>query len=172
MISALYRAGTAIVAVLFAVPAPITYQYTDISDRACRKLTVLPAEEDSATFACPGVAGYRLVLEVGDLRENLRVVGPDRRDHDLELWTIVAQGFSGLGRTAEWRLTKGRPFAIIVRYNVSENPDDSSVLTSYLVVARLSTTSTCVTHKVGPGPNQNAQARRFADASAKARCLT
>jgi hypothetical protein len=63
------------------------------------------------------------------------------------------------------------PIALIVRFNASENPEDSTKVTSYLVVAKITPQKICAVEKIAPGATQNEDARRAADASADKPCL-
>lgn len=121
------------------------------------------------------MAGYNLIVEEGDLRTNIKVVAPGGPAHSLELWTVVSSAFSSLGPRVEWRMTKhgtkSSPVALIIRYNASENVDNPNKTISYLAVAKITSSETCVTDKILPGPNANAEARRAADAAASKSCL-
>ena len=151
---------------------PITSVYTSLS--GCK--TVKSGQgEDWSVQACRGIGGYSLQLEYGDARESITVFTPDRKKHPLDLWSVISSGFSSVGQKAEWRVTtkngKQVPHALIVRFNASENPEDSSKVTSYLVVAKITPQKICATEKIAPGATQNEEARRAADASADKPCL-
>lgn len=121
------------------------------------------------------MAGYNLIVEEGDLRTNIKVVAPGGVAHSLELWTVVSSAFSSIGPRVEWRMAKrgakSTPVALIIRYNASENVDNPDKTTSYLAVAKITASETCITDKILPGPNANADARRAADAAATKSCL-
>jgi hypothetical protein len=148
----------------------ITSVYSSLSN--CK---LVSKGQDSSTQACVGVGGYNLRLEYGDARESITVISPDGKKHPLDFWQVVSSGFSSAGQKAEWRVVKkGRkvtPIALIVRFNASENPEDSSKVTSYLAVTKITPQKICVTDKIPPGPNANEQARVAADASADKPCL-
>jgi hypothetical protein len=150
--------------------APITSVYSSLS--GCK---LIKTGQDWSVQACRGVGGYNLQLEYGDARESITVFTPDRQKHPLELWQVISSGFSSVGQKAEWRVTtkngKQVPLALIVRFNASENPEDSSKVTSYLVVAKITPQKICVTDKIAPSATQNEEARRAADASANKPCL-
>jgi hypothetical protein len=103
------------------------------------------------------------------------VFAPDRKAHPLNLWQVISTGFSSVGQRAEWRITtkngKQVPIAVIVRFNVSENPEDSSKITSYLVVAKITPQKICVTDKIAASATANEEARKAADVSAHKPCL-
>lgn len=151
---------------------PITSVYTSLS--GCKTVKA-NAGEDWSVQACRGIAGYSLHLEYGDARESITVFSPDKKKHPLNLWSVISSGFSSVGRKAEWRITtkngKQVPHALIVRFNASENPEDSSKITSYLVVAKITSQKICAVDKIAPGAKQNEDARNAADASADKPCL-
>src|SRR6185436_15336482 len=103
--------------------------YTSMSTKACRTIKSTSAEGGSYVGVCPGVAGYKLQLEEGDLRQNLQVITPAGKQHSLDLWSVVGSSFSSLGEKAEWRISrqakKVTPIALIVRYNVAD-PENST----------------------------------------------
>jgi hypothetical protein len=150
--------------------APITSVYSSLS--GCK---LVKTGRDWSVKACQGVGGYNLQLEYDDSRESITVYGPDRQKHPLDLWSVMSGGFSSVGRKAEWRVTKkdGKlvPIALIVRFNASENPEDSSKVTSYLAVVKITPQKICVTDKIAPGATANADARTAADSSADKPCL-
>src|SRR2546422_7851339 len=78
--------------------------YTSLSTKACRTIKSTSAEGGSYVGICPGVAGYKLQLEEGDLRQNIQVITPSGKKHSLDLWSVVGSSFSALGEKAEWRI--------------------------------------------------------------------
>ncbi|MEP6902335.1 MAG: hypothetical protein ABJA66_11330 [Actinomycetota bacterium] len=149
--------------------------YTSLSDKECQ--TIKQTDEgESYRGICKGVGGYKLELLEGDLRQTINIIAPNKKNYKLDLWTIVAGGFSAFGEKAEWRVTRSgqtiTPIALIMRFNVSENPEDSSKTTSYLVVAKITKTSACVTDVVKPMANQNIKAQQLADVAGNKPCKT
>jgi hypothetical protein len=142
--------------------------YTGLTAKDC-KATSVPVE-DGYTGICPGVAGYTLELLEGDSRQTVNVMAPDKKKHELEFWSNVSSGFSSLGAKAEWRMKGKVPVALIMRYNASENPDDSSKITSYLVVVKISKTDVCIIDIIKPSKTQNIEARKLADTPSKRIC--
>ena len=63
------------------------------------------------------------------------------------------------------------PIGLILRYNASEDPEHPDRTTSYLVVAKITRNEICVTDKIAPGANANADARRAADTATNKPCL-
>jgi len=152
-----------------------TSVYTNLGEKSCRTLKSDTSEAGYYLGSCSGTAGYTLLLEEGDLRQNLTVVTPRRSKHSLELWTVVSSAFSSLSMKAEWRIikqkTKSIPVALIVRYNASEDTNNPDKTTSYLVVAKITAKEICVTDKIAPGPKANEEARRLADEASNKPCL-
>ena len=149
--------------------------YSSVAPKSCRTIKQTSDEGGSYEGRCRGVAGYNLIVEEGDLRTNIKVVAPGGNATSLDLWSVVSSAFSSLGPRVEWRMTKrgakSVPVALIIRYNASENVDKPDKTTSYLAVAKITASETCVTEKILPGPNANADARRAADAAATKGCL-
>jgi hypothetical protein len=147
-------------------------QYTTLTK--CKTLKSTSAEGGSYVGICPGIAGYKLQLEEGDLRQNIQVITPGGQKHSLELWNVIASGFSTVGPQAEWRVQKkgGKlmPVALIVRFNAS-NPENPSKNTSYLSVSKITPEKICVTNSVPPGAKANVAARQAADNAANQPCL-
>lgn len=146
--------------------------YTATFGPKCKTLEF--SEEGAGYFKgqCPGIGGYKLIIEEGDIRQNLTVVTPRGKKSDLNLWGVVGSGFSNLGPRIEWRV-KGKsliPVALIVRYNVA-NAEDSTKGISWLAVVKITPSETCVTDRIAPGAKQNEEARTAADASASKTCF-
>ncbi|PYE52862.1 hypothetical protein [Deinococcus yavapaiensis] len=147
-----------------------THAYTSLEAKDCRNLVTNTSYTGYVRDDCGGLGGYRLLVEEGDLRQNVVVVR-GKTSTSLDLWTIVSSSFSTLGPRAEWRLGGGVPTALIVRYNASENSADPKRITSYLAVVKLGA-KPCVVAKVAPGPRQNELARQAADTASTRRCLS
>jgi hypothetical protein len=149
--------------------------YTSVAPRQCRTIKLTAEEAGSYEGRCRGVGGYNLIVEEGDLRTNIKVVAPGGPTYSLDLWSVVSSAFSSLGSRVEWRMIKrggrSKPVALIIRYNASENPDNSNKLTSYLAVAKITPKEICITDKISPGPKANLDARRAADAAQTSPCL-
>jgi len=148
--------------------------YTSLSTKSCRTIRSTSNGGGSYVGICPGVAGYKLQSEEGDLRQNIQVITPSGKKHSLELWNVIGSGFSMLGEKAEWRVKRQNgktiPVALIVRYNVA-NPEDSTKGSSYLAVAKITAAKICVTDKIAPGANANVAARLAADNAGMKPCL-
>lgn len=162
----------AFVAVIFfatAINGQIKSVYTDLDDTKCK--TVEPTDDEGGSYSgiCPGTAGYKLNLLEGDLRQSITVIDPKAKKHELRFWEFFG-AFSAVGPKAEWRMKGKTPVALIVRLNVSEDVEDSSKLTSYLIVAKITSTMACVTDIIKPSKTQNADARKAADKAANVAC--
>lgn len=149
--------------------------YTSLNGRGCRTLESDTSGAGYFLGQCRGVAGYKLLVEEGDLRQNITVVTPGGRKHSLDLPGVIGTSFSFVGSKAEWRLRSSRggksvPVALIIRYNLS-NPEGSTRSTSYLTVSKITETKICVTHKIRPSADANEQARRAADQASDKPCL-
>ncbi len=152
--------------------AKLRTEYTSLETKNCKALK--SGAEDSYAGRCKGVAGYQLELLEGDLRQSLNIINPAKKKTELNLWHSVSGGFSTIGDKAEWRLEndgkKDIPRALIVRFNASENPEDSTKITSYLVVIKITAGEICVTDIVKPKAKQNEEARSLSDTAAHRPC--
>ena len=145
--------------------------YTDLSDAKCKTLESNPDEGGSYLGECAGIGGYKLHVVEGDLRQTINVIAPPGKKFELNLWGFFG-GFSSVGGKAEWRRKGKVPVALIVRYNVSENPEDSTKITSYLMVSKITPEAVCVTAVIKPGRGQNTEARKMADLASRLPCKT
>ena len=149
--------------------AQIKSVYTSLSEKACKTIESNPDEGGSYVGECSGAAKYKLQLIEGDLRQSVNVISPKGKKSELNIWHTFG-GFSSVGQKAEWRIKNGVPIALIIRFNVSDNPEDATKITSYLIVSKITKTATCITDVVPPGKTQNAKARKLADASSAKPC--
>ena len=160
---ALFLTGSAVAS------AQVVSKYTNLSTKACKERKSTDEEGTSYEGECPGLAGYKLKLLEGDLRQSIDVVTPAKKIYQLAFWNI-SSAFSHLGEKAEWRMRGRMPIALIFRFNASEDPENTEKHTSYLVVAKVTKNEICVTDVVKPGPTQNLDARKAADGSATRPC--
>lgn len=150
--------------------------YTSLSEKSCK--TLEQSDEGAGWYRgeCPGVDGYKLQVTEGDIRQSIDVVMPNKKRFELDLTSNVSPAFSSVGEKAEWRITrKGKsvvPYALIVRYNASENPEKPEQNTSYLVVVKITKNLACVTDVVKPSERANEQARELADVSPNKPCIS
>jgi hypothetical protein len=149
--------------------------YTDLGGNKCRTLEESPEEASYLLQQCPGVAGYKILVSYGDDRANITVVKPDGSKHDLNFWQIGGGSFSSVGTKAEWRVKRQNgklvPIALIVRFNLVENPSVPEKSTSFLIVTKITAQQICRVDEVRPGPKANEEARRLADSSATRPCV-
>lgn len=150
--------------------------YTNLNDKFCK--TLEQSDEGAGWYRgeCPGVGGYKLQVTEGDIRQSIDVVMPGKKRFELDLPLNVSPAFSSVGEKAEWRVTrKGKsiaPYALIVRYNASENSEKPEQNTSYLVVVKITKNLACVTDVVTPSAKANEQARELADGSPNKPCIS
>jgi hypothetical protein len=161
----------ALVLILFLATAALaqsnTSVYTNLTGRQCKTLKSTSAEGGSYEGQCPGVAGYKLLVQEGDLRQNIVVITPSGKKQSLELWNVVGSSFFLSGEKAEWRM-KGRLTSGLDRALQRRQPEDSTKKgTSWLAVVRISSDASqiCVTESIAPGADQNLKARAAADNS-------
>ena len=154
-----------------ALAAPLQSRYTSLAESDCR-LVSLDQESGSSAQLCPGLAGYGVLAQEGDLRQSLTLTSPDGRRWDLNMWS---DGFSSLGPRIEWRgqLRAGRfvPASLIVRLNVSQNPEHPERTTPTLWVGKITPRAVCVTARISVSRSMNALARQAADRAPSQPCL-
>lgn len=139
-------------------------QYTKLTD--CKTIEV-NEDEAYSSAACPGKGGYALEIHESDLRQTIVVISPDGKKQDLQLASATRRGgFNYVGDVIEWRGVEAdaafRPEALILRFNVTEDPEHTEKSTSYLLTAKLNG-KPCVTAMLAPRPEQNKKARVAAD---------
>jgi hypothetical protein len=161
--------------VALSAPKPsVVSSYTDLSPQKCKTIKI-DKQTGGSVQKCTGVAGYNLTVLDDDARQSVNVITPDGEQHELNYWGVVTGAFSSLGPKAEWRMVrkggKLTPIALIIRVYANENPDSPNQRTSYLAVAKITSDKICVTAKIKASTNDNAEARRVADASAVKPCL-
>jgi hypothetical protein len=75
---------TALVLILLLAAAAAaqsnTSIYTNLTGRQCKTLKSTSAEGGSYEGQCPGVAGYKLLVQEGDLRQNIVVITAERKE--------------------------------------------------------------------------------------------
>ncbi|MFA5161777.1 MAG: hypothetical protein WC421_05985 [Elusimicrobiales bacterium] len=153
----------------------IKSMYTTLDAKKCVEVPVpdVPSEDQSGDYGmqqCPGIAGFSLLTLYGDMRESVTVVAPGGKQYPQQYWEVVSAAFGSVDKRAEWVGTQKRgskifePFALIVRYNASENASDVNKTTAYLAVSKIDMDrdEICVVAKIRPGANQNEKAREAA----------
>jgi len=144
-----------------------------LTDEKC-KLVDTSDEGGYSLQSCPGVLGYKLLVEDFDARMTVTVVDPGNNEHPLNYSRFVTGHFSELGEKAEWRIAKVdgkvKPVALIVRV-YSQDLDNVYKKTPYLAVSKITSEEICVTDRVPPGPKQNERAKHSADRAISSKCI-
>ena len=144
--------------------------YSSIESRHCR---LLESHRMGSTQSCPSFRGIKVNVIEGDLRQTINLIRKDK-EYPLNLWSKISPAFSFLGTKIEWRHTKGKPRdikGIIVRFNASEDFDNSAKTTSYLAVVKINAKTMCVVGKIAPQAKQNQKARNMLDRSHNMPCF-
>lgn len=135
--------------------------YTKIDLKKCKQTEKADEYVFGGTWRCKGYGGYDVFISSVDDRESA-AFGKSRENNCSGLKTF--NGFNSVGNTVEWRVKNGKPYAAILRWTVSIDPEDSTRLASWLVVNKLGPKDACHMHYVaGSYPNANDQARKAAD---------
>ena len=151
----------------------ISSLYTSTAPKDCRVRSAGNGVDDSTIRVCPGEAGLIVVVSEDDLRETVSV-GRSRVLADKEPAAQSWFGpFNSSNTTVEWRLAKGKPFAIIQRWLIADNAevdkDGQPTDKGLLVVTRLPPGAVCHVAYVDvrANPNPNDLARQAADEFAR-----
>ncbi|NHZ61136.1 hypothetical protein [Massilia genomosp. 1] len=145
--------------------------YTNLEGRACKK-TILEEITGAAILDCPGVGGFTLHVFSDDDRSTVNIVSAEKKVFELRYSDVVTEGFSWLGKKAEWRVTRhdGKivPAALIVRVNGTDQTDlRHPKRVPLLAVAQIRQTEACVVTTLSAGSAAaNARARAIADGPA------
>jgi len=150
-------------------PAPLPTPdpvFTSLGRSSCTLIEARREEAGYARFLCAGRGDHRLEVIEADAREDLAVRGPGEARQQLQLPSTIANGaFSTLGETVEW-IGGNR---LIVRYEIFD--PDGRTAAPHLLVVDLAADPICVTAKVPPATDQNARARRVAEAAIQPACI-
>ncbi|MGY3451292.1 hypothetical protein [Bradyrhizobium sp. USDA 4353] len=144
--------------------------YTSAAEKDCR--TIGKPDNDSSTQSCPGKDGLIVLVTEGDLRQTVsvgRTISAAAKEPAAQTWFGP---FNSAGKTIEWRMADGKPFAIIQRWQIADNDDQGKKGPKdkpLLVVTRLPPGPVCHVAYVDAAANANANelARQAADASAR-----
>ena len=153
--------------------ARIDSAYTSLdSEKDCRLIDEAKEDEggDWAELLCTGYGDYPVYISYGDARDSVFFGYPP--DGKPDSWESFG-GFNAAGKTVEWRLEDGAPFATILRWSVNtitSGGENRSI--EVLVVEKVaqpdSHESCVVGYVVAPGnPGHNEQARALADEYAR-----
>ena len=150
--------------------------YTSLKVEKCKTIKLTSTEGGDYRGKCGGAGGYKLEVLESDLRQTINVIAPGGKKFELNLWSVVSNGFSSVGDNAEWRVVakngKTVPIALIVRFNASEDSADTSKITSFLVISKITSEEICVTDIIKSAADSNEAARKLADDSAAKPCRT
>jgi hypothetical protein len=168
------KIGTLVAASFCVLPvyAAVNFDssYTSIEEKDC---TTLKTDEVGSVQSCPSFGNIKVRVTEGDLRQSI-ILTRSGTDYPLNFQETVSANMSELGPKIEWRYKSGKPgnpVAMIVRLNISENPEKLHKTRSYLVVSKITTDNICVVGKVPPQRKQNQKARTMAEQSADMPCL-
>lgn len=156
--------------------AAIQSVFTDLGAGSCKQEVDKTDPNETPYLACPGVAGYSLIVrrvEAG--RQSVDVVDAAHRVLPLNYQEVITRHMCNLDGQAEWRVTtrdgKQVPIALIVRVQAREDNDDPEKVThTYLAVAKIAPEAVCVTDRVPEGTQSQAQVRATADSARDRPC--
>ena len=145
---------------LAALAGAPTSAYTPLNLDRCEILTVAHAGEGNwAVRRCPGRNGIALFVNADDDRYDVDA-GVDNGE-----WESTAM-INDLGPQVEWRIERGRPFAIIYRYNIPEAAAGGRSMLAVESIGRRGRPG-CMVALVAGTAAGNARARQIADTRAR-----
>ena len=145
--------------------AGITSEYTSFDLDKCQTIDKpTQPEEPWIVLGCKGYRNdpaYDIVFHEDDLRGSFSV-GKNPREHCASSFSF--SGFNSPGKTIEWRLSDGKPFATILRWTVSMEVDGKPREQQWLAVTKLEADNSCPAAYVEAAlPMANEKAREAAD---------
>jgi hypothetical protein len=156
--------------------AEIQSVYTALSGESCKKEPDKSDPNETPYLACPGVAGYTLIVRRVDAgRKSIDVVDAGRRAHPLKYQEVITRYMFTLDDKAEWRVAvedgQQTPIALMVRVRAREgNKNPEKVTSSYVAVAKITPNEVCVTDKIREGEKPDAELRSIADSAQERQC--
>jgi hypothetical protein len=176
--SALLLAGCSAKSGDTAVPskAAIESVYTDLDAGSCTTEIDRTDPNETPYLACPGVAGYALIVRRVDAgRQSIDIVDGAQRALPLNYQEFVTRHMSTLGEKAEWRVEmkdgKQVPIALIVRVQAREDDGNPEKVTrTYRAVAKIAPGEACVTDSLPEGAQPEAGVRSAADSARERPC--
>jgi hypothetical protein len=143
----------------------VTAKYTSTELKKCHQLLKADGKIFEGAWRCPGIDGNDVFISAADSRDLVGFGTSDARNCSS---SRTFGGFNSAGGTVEWRLRGGKPFAAIIRFTVSIDPNDANKLATWLVVHKLDKGGSCPVHYVaGSFPKANEAARLAADTKAE-----
>ena len=156
--------------------AAIESVFTDLGPGSCTKEIDRTDPNETPYLACPGVAGYTLIVRRVDAgRQSIDIVDAAQRGFPLGYQEFVTRHMSTLSEKAEWRVEtrdgKQVPIALIVRVQAREDADDPEKVTrTYCAVAKIAPDEACVTDRLTEGAQPETEVRRAADSARERPC--
>lgn len=144
----------------------VSSSYTDLDLDQC---TVVESDDFGSMWTCPGLKGWPVVVQEGDLRMTVSYGVTATTEKAAEQ---TPPPFNHLGGKIEWRVSnrEGRwlPYATILRYFTAAPDGSEAPEGQVLVVTRLGTGTTCQIAYVDALANDDANelARQVADEKA------
>ncbi|MBZ2206925.1 hypothetical protein [Massilia soli] len=164
---------------LFAAASAISAQAatvtTDLHGKAC-KILAFDRGTGAATRQCAGVAGYKLLVHDEDGRTSIDVVAPAAGKMPLNFWDVVSNGYSMVGRQAEWHLVRRNgklvPVGLVVRVDTIDSvAQDRYQRGALTTVTRIGQNDACVVFKTNSASRQASRKARAAALDPRAPCL-
>ena len=135
--------------------------YTSIKEKQC---CTISTDEPGSTQKCKSFANINIHVIDSDPRQSISLLREGNL-YPLNFFIKISSHWSMLGDKIEWRYRKSdtaHPIAMIVRFNISEDLNNSNKMTSYLIASKITPNNICVVGKIALQANQNQLAREMA----------
>ena len=147
-----------------------TSSYTSINQKDC---VTLDSDNMGSVQECESFLDIGVKVIEGDIRQSI-ILTRNKKEYDLSFFSTVSSAFSSLGLKIEWRHELGKVEnlkGMIVRFDVSDDPENMDKVSSYLVVTKIKNDEICVVAKISPQKEQNELAREILDSTEELPCL-
>jgi len=145
--------------------------YTSIAQKDCR---TLESDNLGSIEECESFSDMKVTVIEGDMKQGITLTRDNQR-HELNFRNLISYAFISLGLELEWRYKRNEfdnPFALIIRLEVNEDPEDLDKTNFYLVVSKITEKEICIVGKVEAQKDQDNVARRMAEASINLSCIS
>ena len=147
-----------------------TSSYTSIEQKDC---TTLDSDNMGSVQECESFLDIGVKVIESDIRQSIILIR-NEKEYDLAFSSTVSPAFSSLGLKVEWRHEQGNSEnlkGMIVRFDVSDDPENIEKVSSYLIVSKIIKDEICVVAKIFPQKQQNEIAREILDTEEELPCL-
>ena len=113
--------------------------YTKLDSKTCQPVRKAESDEEEVADICRGYKDYKIYVEEHGAMPRIyigREISPDMDAWEPSTLPFFIANDTGKGRTIEWRLADGEPFACIVRAEYDKqiiNPDEKGMINELII---------------------------------------